>query len=175
MVQHLIRTNNLLLRPFESKDAAALHRMCNDPTIAQNTETIPFPYTLEHALQFLGVVSEGFRTGKSAVYAITSLKSEEVVGTIGLNLEPNHQRALLGYYIAAESRGNGFASEAATGIVKYGFEKLNLQRIYAYVFTYNPASAKVLENAGLQREGLMKGHFLKNGKHEDEWVYGIVK
>lgn len=174
-VQPHIRTARLLLRPFVPQDEAALQRICNDETVARNTASLPFPYTLEHARQFILSLPEEYRTQRSVAYAITGGEGRPLMGTIGLHLQPPHERAVLGYYLGTEYRGKGFATEAAQAMVKFAFERMNLNRVFATVFTYNPASARVLEKAGLQVEGTLIAHIRKQWGFVDEWMYGITR
>ena len=60
-------------------------------------------------------------------------------------------------------------------MLKYGFEKMNLNRIYACHLGKNPASGKVMEKIGMKYEGLLRKHVKKWGKYEDLLYYGLLK
>jgi len=66
-------------------------------------------------------------------------------------------------------------TKAVKEITKFGFEKLKLRRIYAYVFTYNIASKRVLEKAGYKCEGILKKDFKKDNKCIDAYLLAKVK
>jgi len=60
-------------------------------------------------------------------------------------------------------------------LVAYAFERLDLVRIHAGVFDYNPASARVLEKAGFVREGVLRKWALKDGAYVDAWAYARIR
>jgi [ribosomal protein S5]-alanine N-acetyltransferase len=60
-------------------------------------------------------------------------------------------------------------------ITRYGFEKLNLIKIYAGIFDFNTTSQKVLSKAGFYKEAVLKNALIKNGKVCDEERYAILK
>jgi len=64
--------------------------------------------------------------------------------------------------------------DAARVIIQYGFDVKKFHKINARYFTYNPASGRVMEKAGMEREGLQKKHVWKIDKFEDVFLYGIV-
>ncbi len=89
-------------------------------------------------------------------------------------IESDHRHAELGYWIGVPYWGNGYATEAATAMVKYGFGTLGLHRIFAGHFTNNPASAGVLRKIGMRHEGCQRAHILKWGKFLDLEMYGML-
>ena len=58
-------------------------------------------------------------------------------------------------------------------MVKKGFEKFDIVRLYAPVFARNKASQRVLEKSGFKVEARLYGTVFKNGKFEDEVVLGL--
>jgi RimJ/RimL family protein N-acetyltransferase len=93
---------------------------------------------------------------------------------VGLRVEPDHRRAELGYWIGVPYWGKGYATEAARALVQYGFETLQLHRIFASHFANNSVSAKVLRKIGMRHEGRQRGHILKWGEFLDIEMYGMV-
>src|SRR5699024_1578011 len=71
--------------------------------------------------------------------------------------------------------GKGFATEASRRILEFGFNVLNLNRIWAPVMSKNKASGKVMEKVGLKYEGTLKQDVLRWDKYEDVDVYGLLK
>ena len=95
---------------------------------------------------------------------------------IGLmNVSREHEKAELGYWIGKPYWNNGYASEAAISVLKFGFEDLDLRRIHAHHLSRNPVSGRVLQKIGMQHEGHLRQHILKWGKYEDIDMYGILK
>ena len=63
----------------------------------------------------------------------------------------------------------------ARRLCQHAFEEFGLVKITAYVFTGNPASARVLEKCGFVQEGLLRKHFLKDGKFIDARLLALLK
>ena len=114
-------------------------------------------------------------TGRGVNLAIEISRSGELAGAIGLNLQREHDRAELGYWIGVPYWGQGYATEAGREVVRYGFEDLALNRIYAFHFVTNPASGRVLQKIGMRYEGKRRQHTLKWGEYLDNEAYGILR
>lgn len=97
------------------------------------------------------------------------------MGAAGLKLDAAHKRGELGYWIARAHWGRGIASEAVRALVDHAFDVLALERVFAHHFLWNPASGRVLEKAGLRREGLLRGHVQKDGVAVDNVLYGLAR
>ena len=87
---------------------------------------------------------------------LLSLKgTEPPIGTIGITLEPGG-RALFGYALAKKFWGHGFAAEALRHLVDWSLSQPEIFRAWAYCDVENPASVRVMEKAGLVREGILR-------------------
>jgi RimJ/RimL family protein N-acetyltransferase len=108
-------------------------------------------------------------------FAITLRESGELVGAIGIDVEERHARAELGYWIGVPYWGRGYATEAATAVVAHAFDDLGLNRVYAYHFTTNPASGRVLQKIGMRHEGTRRAHTRKGDAYLDSDAYAILR
>ena len=165
----IIATERLLLRPFTPDDAPTVQRLVSAYEIAENTLLIPHPYPDGAAAEWIA------RHGKAPnnhVFAIAL--GDEAIGAIGLDVQPDHDRGEIGYWIGVPYWGRGYMTEAARGVMGWAFESLDLHRIFAQVFTRNPASGRVLQKIGMKHEGTLRQHDKKWGKYVDVEVYGIV-
>lgn len=169
-----LRTQRLWLRPFRDTDAPRVQVLIDDPDIARNTLTIPHPYPEGLAARWIAGHAEAWAARSKAVWAVC-LADGDLVGAAGLHLEPAHRRAELGYWIARAHWGRGIASEAVRALVAHAFDDLGLERVFAHHFPWNPASGRVLEKAGLRREGLLRGHVQKDGRAVDNVLFGLAR
>lgn len=169
-----LRTDRLLLRPFQLDDAVQLERLINDRLIAFNTCSIDYPYLPGQGTEWIGPQADLWRQGKSAVFAICTLDANELMGAIGLEINEIDQRAELGFWLGQGYRQQGYCREAARAVVEYGLTTLALNKIQAQYFRRNPASGKVLQKIGMQREGLLRRHRRKWGVFEDVIVCGML-
>ncbi len=168
-------TERLVLRSLTLQDAPDVQRLAGDRDIALMTVAIPHPYEDGMAEAWLRDSSEKFERDAALNFAITRRADKKLIGAIGLELEPEHQRGELGYWIGKPYWNLGYATEAAQAVVAYSFEVLKLNRIYAFHFTRNPASGRVLEKIGMRYEGCRRQHTKKWENFEDSIGYGILK
>ena len=166
-----LNTERLVLRPFALDDAPAVQRLAGDREIAKSTLLIPHPYPEGAAEAWIKGHEE---PSDNEVFAIVS-HGGEVMGAIGLHVEHFHQRAEIGYWLGVPYWGKGYATEAAKAVIGYAFETLGVQRVFAFHFTRNPASGRVLARAGMQREGTMRQHLVKWDERVDVDYYGILR
>jgi RimJ/RimL family protein N-acetyltransferase len=101
----------------------------------------------------------------------------EAIGGIGLVLGTDIERcsAEVGYWLGAKHWGRGIATMALVRICRYAFENLGLLRVFAVPIVWNPASFRVLDKAGFEREGLMRKACIKDGKVMDMALYAKVR
>jgi [ribosomal protein S5]-alanine N-acetyltransferase len=78
----------------------------------------------------------------------------QLVGSIGI--ERDGGRIACGYVVGRAFWGHGYATEALTGLLAWVWQDPVVQRVWAYCDLDNPASARVMEKAGLQREGVLR-------------------
>lgn len=156
---------SVVIRPLTPADAPAVQTLASAYEVALNTLMIPHPYPDGAAEQW--IANAGDHT-----FAIDA--GGEFVGATGLMMKED-ELAEIGYWIGVPYWGRGYASEAARQLIRYGFEECGLQRIFAAHFARNPASGKVLANAGMTREGTLRRHVKKWGEYLDVHFYGILR
>ncbi len=118
---------------------------------------------------------EAIRKGKKRekVFAIVENSSHSLVGFVGLHrIDRGDGHAELGYFLAREFWGHGYASEAVKLALQYAFEWLNLRKVYARVYEPNVASIRVLEKNGFELAGrLRKHHHVPGHGFVDELIF----
>ena len=107
--------------------------------------------------------------------AITLRDTGRLIGGIGLRLVEEFQSAELGYWVGVPYWGNGYATEAAREMLRYGFEELRLHRIFASHFKNNPNSGRILRKLGMRYEGCQREHIHKFGEFLDLELYGLLR
>jgi RimJ/RimL family protein N-acetyltransferase len=83
-------------------------------------------------------------------WAVHTKAENEFIGWCGLKSRPERKEIDLGYRFIRSSWGKGFATEAAYASLRYGFDKLQLDRIIGRAMPQNLASIRVLEKCGMQ-------------------------
>jgi len=164
-----ITGESIVLRGFRDSDVPQLTLLCNNRNIWDNLrDYIPYPYTEKDAVQFIGVCTS---EAPQCTFAVEY--NNILAGSIGLVLQKDVYRlsAETGYWIGEPFWGKGLATQAVQLIANYGFEELNLARIFTGVFGFNRASQRVLEKAGFLMEGISRNAVYKNGVLCDEYRY----
>jgi len=101
---------------------------------------------------------------------------QKPVGNISINNISNRMLiAEIGYGIAPEARGCGYATEAVRLVTQRAFKESPLRKLIAYVHEGNLASRRVLEKVGYQPEGVLREHYIVKGMAVNEVVYGLLK
>jgi RimJ/RimL family protein N-acetyltransferase len=175
MKQPVLRTPRLMLRPLLVTDAPNIQRLAAAREVAATTLSIPHPYSDGYAEEWIRSQSKDFENRRAANFIILLRKKPEVCGVIGLILQPEHSHAELGYWIGVPFWNKGYGTEAAKAVIDFGFEQLKLQRIYAYHFSRNLASGRILQKVGMSEEGCLRQHIQKWNRFEDLICYGILR
>jgi RimJ/RimL family protein N-acetyltransferase len=170
-----LETDRLVLRPFEPGDAEDVQRLAGDRAIADTTLNIPHPYEDGMAEEWISRHRETFDEDEGLTLAVTSKDGGDLMGAISLmGINRRFSRAELGYWIGKPYWNNGFCTEAEQAVLKYGFEELGLNRIYASYFSRNLASGRVMAKLRMQYEGCLKQHIRRWDNYEDMVLYAIL-
>ena len=166
-----LETERLRIRPYREADIPELLPLIGTREVAATTLRIAHPYTEEDAREFLELAKEPDRLW----LAITLRADDRQIGGVGLRIEQQHLHAELGYWLGVPYWAQGYATEAAREMLRYGFEELGLHRIFATHFKHNPASGQILKKIGMRYEGCQREHLLKWGQFVNSEMYGILR
>lgn len=175
-----LRSPRLLLRPFVAADAADVRRQAGDARVAVAAAAIPHPYPEGAAESWIATHLPLWRARREAHFAIVPSGpggggAGRLVGAIALiGIDLHDEGAEIGYWIGVDHWGRGYASEAARRLIGFARDELGLTRIVGRCVGGNPASARVLEKAGLQLEGRLRLHQRVAGGFDDVLLYGVV-
>lgn len=143
-----IETRRLWLRWPRLADAPAMERYCARWEVARYTSRIPHPYPKGSAERFVYAAREANALGRELTLVMTPTSAPaKTIGTISLERR-GADRLTLGYVLAPEVWGRGFATEAVSAMVKAAFRLTAAQEVDANVAVANVASRRVLEKAG---------------------------
>lgn len=168
--------DGIYLTGIKYSDATHLAEHLNDMVFYQNTCSIPYPYTLADANAFISAVFQYEKRNKIQRDWVIRNPSGELIGGIGLlyNHGLNSHRSEMGYWLAKEYWNQGIMTHVVKTFYQHIFLRTKIIRLEAFVFSSNPASCRVLENAGFIKEGYLKRAYLKDGEYLDAWLYGKV-
>jgi len=169
-------TERLMLREIERTDFESIHSYATDP------EVVRFmawgPNTEADTTAFLDRAHAHREAEPRDHYGLAVERRADglLLGSCGLRISDRANRCgFLGYCFRREAWGQGFATEAARAVLAFGFGTLGLHRIFAMCDVDNIASARVLDKAGMTREGTCRDHMLVRGQWRDHFVYAILE
>jgi [ribosomal protein S5]-alanine N-acetyltransferase len=174
-MQPTLHSTRLTLRPFALTDAVKVRQLAGDIRVAEPTANIPHPYPEGAAEAWIAAHADIFESKKGVVFAITDSVSGELLGAISvLEISEGHARCELGYWIAHAHWSKGICSEAAKALIQHAHSSLGITRVVCRCLARNAGSARVMEKAGMLREGHLVKHVNHRGTFEDVLLYGIV-
>ncbi|MBA4683048.1 GNAT family protein [Pseudomonas sp. MDMC216] len=169
-----LTTPRLVLRPLQAADAAALFAIFSDPQVMQYWNTPPWD-TEAVAQDFIRAEQQAMHDGQRLTLAIVDRESAELIGKCLLfNYEPESRRAEIGFGITSCAWGKGYVQEAASELLRHGFEALELNRVEAEIDPTNTASGRALERLGFSQEGLLRQRWIIDGQVSDSALYGLL-
>jgi len=164
-----IITPSSTLRDWNLHDAGSLTKHANNPRIAASMrDAFPFPYTLADAKRFIRLA-----TGSNTNLFLAIEVDGEAVGGIGIHPldDVKHRSAEIGYWLSESCWGHGIVTDAVRSVVPVAFERYDIVRLQAGIFSNNPSSMRVLEKCGFIKEAIHKNAITKNGVLLDEVMY----
>jgi [ribosomal protein S5]-alanine N-acetyltransferase len=167
----------LVLREFETADEGPLHAIVSDPEVTANTLWGPNEPSDTRAFLAAAVAQADALEARSGYHlAAMEADTERLVGSVTLDLEnTDHARGVVSFVFAPESWGHGYASEALGLMLAFGFGDLNLHRIAAHCHPDHEPCCRVLEKAGMTREGRLRDYKLLRGDWRDCMLYARLR
>jgi len=165
--------DRIYLRAVDVDDVDNFVTWLNDEEVRQYLSmTSPFNKTREKEF-----VDGLYKDDNNIILGIVLKENDNLVGNIGLHkISRTHRNAELGIFIGDKSCwSKGYGTEALKLVIKYGFNQLNLHRIYLDVFDFNTRAMRTYEKAGFKKEGIYREQYYRNGKYCDVFFMGILK
>jgi len=170
-----IKTKHFILRPMKKSDAADYAKYGSNKKISRNMLRMPYPVTLAYAKNRINKVQRESKKAKPSFYNLAIEIDKEFCGWISINRIVWGHKATIGYWLAEKHWGRGLMTQIVKITTNWGFKKFKLKRIEATVFSFNPASAKVLIKSGYKQEGFLRKNYLKGKKYLDAYLFAKVK
>lgn len=161
-----------LSRIEEFDDLSNYHKWFNDPKVNEFNSHAKYPMTIIEIKKFLNSISE------DTLHLSIFIKENNVhIGNLSLQSVDFINRTAELAIIMGEKNywGKGYSFEACSLILKHGFEKLNLRRIYCGTSELNIGMQKLAIKLGMELEGRRKGEIFYLNRYVDLLEYGIVK
>lgn len=171
-----LTTRRLLIREFKSSDLSAIQRYASDSSVVRYMVWGPnsLDETRAHLKDKLALQRQVPRNNFDL--AVILRANRKLIGSVSLRIGNVRSRAGdFGYVYGREFWGRGFGTEALKALLGFGFEQLRLHRIHATCDRRNSASVRVMEKAGMRREGLRRKDEWVKGRWRDTCIYAILE
>lgn len=163
----MLETERLILRPLDEADAREIFAMRSDADVMR---FIREPQkNIGESIDWINLVSSRWRSEKTGFCAMIERKTENFVGWCGVWRLQETGETEIGYAVAKDFWGKGFAAEAARRFLEYAFAELDADKVVAVAQPENAASIRVMEKIGMG--------FVKKGKFYNQTLaqYAIVR
>ena len=167
-----LRTERLLLRPWEPNDLAAMYEIQRDPEVCRYLYNEPLSLDETRERLERKIATDAFRAeGDWMGCAVTLADTGELVADASLAwTSAVHRQGEIGFAVHPAHQGRGYATELSVPLLAFGFEVAGLHRIVGRLEARNTGSARVLEKLGMRREA----HLIENEWVKREWQSEIV-
>lgn len=174
MYLSVMKTDKLLLRQIISEDKENIYKGLSHPDVIK-FYGVNF-HSLEATEEQMIWYRELEENETGIWWAICSTDAQTFYGAGGFNnLNKQHKKAEIGFWLLPEFWGKGIMQEAFPLICNYGFETLGLNRIEGFVDSENSSCKKAIEKLNFKLEGTMRECEIKDGKFLSVDIYSKLK
>ncbi|KZN22799.1 hypothetical protein A4G99_16910 [Haladaptatus sp. R4] len=157
------------LRTTEREDVDFIQRARTDPAIRTSLGFVR-PYNHEQTEEFFENTISADNGDSNFLVCVDG----EPVGEVNLfRVERDHGE--IAYWLDSDWRGEGYATEAVSLLLRYAFGTRGLHRVFARIGGFNDGSRGLVERLGFQREGRLRDHTFWRGEYHDTFVYGLLR
>ncbi len=170
----LLETPRLILRPFRMRDAGDVFAYASDEEVARFVLWDPHRNVSDTRSSIRGI-RKLYRHGLPSSWAIELTAEKKVIGSIGFMwVSPENHSAEIGYSLSRHYWNRGIMTEALSRVLRSAFEDLPLHRIEAQHDVRNPASGRVMEKCGMNKEGLLRDRIRNKKEYVTVALWSIM-
>ena len=169
-----LRSERLDLRPLAPADAPFLFALKSDPVVQRYGSHAPWTDP-QLAVDYIERDRRSVAEGAHVQFVMVRREDGTAIGTCTLyQLDEQCRRAEVGYALLPSAWGRGYANEAVSTLLDWGFDVAGLNRVEADIDPRNVASARALERLGFTHEGHLRERWIVGGETSDSWIYGLL-
>lgn len=169
-----LRGERVFFRPIQTEDVLLIYQWFNDPITTYFMFTGQKPETLD---QIKKLVEDRVQSEHNTIFIVVNKNTNEAIGLVGLyEINYTARKAEMRIIIGNENfRGRGYGTEITELITYYGFDRLNLNRIYLGVTDENIGGINAYKRAGYVYEGTLKQDVYRNSQYYDGIRMAILR
>jgi [ribosomal protein S5]-alanine N-acetyltransferase len=170
-----LETERLHLRKVTLADVDAIFAYGSDPAVSEfvswNTHQ-----SIDDTQQFLHIILSLYENQQAVFWGIEHKEHKRLIGTINyVSWNQKDHVGEIGYVLARPYWGSGYMTEAVKEVIRFGFERMELERIQAKCIVENEGSEKVMQKSSMLFEGTLRKLLSLKGKQRDVKMYAITK
>lgn len=172
----VIETERLLLRGKELSDVAEMFGWASDPEVTPYMAWDP-ARSIDDTFEYLnGLTAENYRAQELDYGLALRTDPGTLIGGLGVYTHSPWQGVMeLGYVLDKEHWGNGYVPEACRALIDFAFQRPDVQRVFAPIFSENAKSRRAAEKMGLRFEGVLRSSVEYRGVRRDQAFYALVR
>jgi [ribosomal protein S5]-alanine N-acetyltransferase len=173
-----IETERLIIRTMNQDDLDALFTIMSDSEVVNQTAALELQSDISETKVLLDSIMDEYSKKSTPEWVMLAIADKQTQKMLGFccyfGYTPTFARLEFGYTLSRSSWGKGYATEASRGFIDFIFKTMGVNRIEATVYPENIPSVKVLEKVGMEYEGLMRQHVMRNGQFRDRKLYALL-
>ncbi|MCS7202783.1 MAG: GNAT family N-acetyltransferase [Dictyoglomus sp.] len=171
----VLETPHLILRKISLSDAEDLFEYAKDKEITKYLSWEPHK-SIEDSVRFIEFMLIKYEREGYGDWGIEFKENRKLIGTCGyVWWDRKNSKAEIGYVLSRKYWKRGLMTEAVKEIIKFGFEKMFLNRIQARCIIENIASERVMQKVGMKFEGILREDIFIRGNYWDTKLYSILR
>lgn len=171
-----IETDRLLLRRFSFDDANDMLNYWASKAEVQQMYSEPVYSTIEEVNGLIQKYIDGYKSNDYYRWAVIEKNGKSCIGQIAYYLvDTTNHFAEIEYCIGTDFQNRGYITEAARAIIRFGFEKIGLNKIQISTKSINAPSRRVIEKCGFTYEGTLREYFYFNGRYVDRLYFSTLR
>lgn len=172
----MIFSNRLRLRAAEREDIPRFVAWFNDPEVIKYLATT-LPMSLAAEEKWFQAMLEGNKAEQVLVIEVKKEDGWKPIGSTSfMKVNWISRHAEIGIVIGEKAQWDqGYGRDVMKLMLRYGFQSLNLHRIYLQVYADHPRGIKAYENAGFVREGCLRQDAFRDGEYHDILIMAVLR
>ena len=170
-----ITTERLVLRKMLPKDAEDMYEYAQEPLTTRFLLWDPH-VSIKFTQSYLKFIQTQYAASSFFDWAVTLADGGKMIGTCGFaSIDTDNDAGEIGYVINPEYWGRGYATEALSRMLSFGFGVLGMHRIYVRIMSGNIASERVAKKCGMRHEATFYSSLFVKGEYRTIKYYAILR
>lgn len=170
-----LTSEHLVLRKMLPTDDTDMFEYARNPAVTRFLLWEPH-ISQRFTRSYLKFIQSQYSSGNFYDWAVTLADSGKMIGTCGFaSIDEENNCGEIGYVLNPQYWGKGLATEALLRVMRFGFDYMDLHRVYVRIMEHNTASERVAEKCGMRHEATLKSSLLVKGEYRTIKIYALLR